>query len=103
MVNLISNAVKYTQEGDKTIIHMEDSNDEVKVTISDTRIGIDKEEISYVFERFYRADKSRNRKTGGAGIGLAIVKALVEAHQGSITIESEKGKGTSFIVCLPKR
>ncbi len=103
MVNLISNAVKYTQEGDKIIIHMEESNEEVKVTISDTGIGIDKEEIPYVFERFYRADKSRNRKTGGAGIGLAIVKTIVEAHGGSITIESEKGKGTSFTVRLPKR
>ncbi|MDO5519013.1 MAG: HAMP domain-containing sensor histidine kinase [bacterium] len=102
MMNLISNAVKYTHEGDKITIHMEESNEEVEVTVSDTGIGIDKEELPYVFERFYRADKSRNRKTGGAGIGLAIVKTIVEAHRGSIMVESEKGKGTSFIVRLPK-
>lgn len=103
MVNLLSNAVKYTERGDKIEILVEENQEEIRIQILDTGIGIDMEELPYVFERFYRADKSRNRKTGGAGIGLAIVKSIVEAHKGSIVIESEKGKGTMVEVLLPKR
>lgn len=102
MVNLISNAIKYTKEGDDINIHVSEDKENVIISISDTGIGIPKEELPYVFERFYRADKSRNRKTGGAGIGLAIVKTIVEAHKGGITVDSEQGKGTTFTIQLPK-
>ncbi|MNW14685.1 Signal transduction histidine-protein kinase ArlS [compost metagenome] len=64
-------------------------------------MGIPEDELSYIFERFYRGEKSRNRKTGGAGIGLAVVKAIVDAHAGSIHVESEINKGTTVRVCLP--
>lgn len=71
-------------------------------TIKDQGIGISKEDQPMIFERFYRADRSRNRKTGGVGIGLAIVKAIVSAHGGKISVESEKGHGAKFVVALPK-
>ena len=69
--------------------------------IEDTGIGISKEDQMRVFERFYRTDKSRTRKTGGAGIGLTITKAIVQAHGGTIHCESEPGKGSRFIVTIP--
>jgi len=69
--------------------------------VRDTGTGIAAEELPYVFERFYRADKSRSRATGGAGLGLAIVKQLVEAHGGQIEVESEVGRGTQFTFTLP--
>ncbi|HCX61692.1 sensor histidine kinase [Aminipila sp.] len=68
------------------------------MTIKDTGIGIPKEDLKYIFERFYRSDLSRNRQTRGTGIGFAITKALVEAHGGTIKIDSEVGKGTNVIV-----
>ncbi len=73
-----------------------------EVRILDTGMGIDKEDLPYIFERFYRTDKSRTRASGGSGIGLAIVKAIVEAHRGDIRVDSEPGKGSTFIVILPR-
>ncbi len=101
MVNLISNAVKYTDKGD--IIRIVDTMEDgyAKISVIDTGIGIDNRDLPYIFERFYRADKSRNRGTGGTGIGLAIVKTIVEAHGGTIKVKSEQGKGTEFTVLLP--
>ncbi|MNJ60527.1 Alkaline phosphatase synthesis sensor protein PhoR [compost metagenome] len=99
--NLLENAYKYTNEGQISIEMLENS-DQALVMITDTGPGIEAEELPYIFERFYRGDKSRNRKTGGAGIGLAIVKAIVEAHGGSISIKSKPGEGTRFDICFPK-
>ncbi|NGM84177.1 HAMP domain-containing histidine kinase [Paenibacillus sp. 7124] len=99
-VNLISNAYKYTSSGS---IHIEVSKEKAEgvVIVSDPGMGITEEELPYIFERFYRGEKSRNRKTGGAGIGLAVVKAIVDAHSGSIHVESEINKGTTVRVRLP--
>ena len=102
MVNLISNALKYTPEGGKIEILTSGNENEVQIKIKDNGIGISKEDLPYIFERFYRADKSRSRATGGSGIGLAIVKSLVDAHGGKILVHSEPGTGSEFIIVFPK-
>jgi len=103
IINLTSNALKYTENGGKVIVSLMSDKDSVKFSITDSGAGIAKEDLPHIFERFYRADKSRNRLTGGAGIGLAITKSIVEAHKGSIGVQSELNKGTMFSVSLPKR
>lgn len=100
--NLLSNAIKYTDDGKQIEIVVENRADGAVLTVADEGIGIPKEEQKKVFERFYRIDKSHSRKTGGAGIGLAIVKVIVQAHGGKVELESEKGKGSRFHVYLPK-
>lgn len=102
MVNIISNALKYTPEGGSVEISSAGDDYEVQISIKDTGIGILKEDLPYIFERFYRVDKSRSRGTGGSGIGLAIVKSLVEAHGGTISVNSEPGTGSEFVVVLPR-
>ncbi|MGP0584839.1 sensor histidine kinase [Paenibacillus timonensis] len=99
-VNLLNNAYKYTSEG-SIHIRIFETADHVIVSLSDTGSGIASDEVPHIFERFYRGDKSRNRKTGGAGIGLAIVKAIVEAHGGSIDVESKINQGTRFTLHFP--
>ena len=99
--NLVSNAVKYSTENGQIQIDIHNISENVQLTVKDQGIGIAKEDISMIFERFYRTDRSRNRQTGGAGIGLTIAKAIVLAHEGSISVESEKGYGSCFTVILP--
>ena len=98
--NLLSNALRYTDEGGRVKIKLSTKNNEVRFTISDTGIGISPEDLPNIFERFWRADESRTRVTGGSGVGLAIVKATVEAHGGKIFAESVKGEGSCFTVIL---
>ncbi len=100
--NLIDNAIKYTPSGGKIDIIVEDLGKGIKVSVKDTGIGIPKEDLSRIFERFYRGDKSRNHSLGGVGLGLSIVKHIVEAHNGSVGVESEIGKGSTFYFILPK-
>jgi len=100
MTNLVDNAVKYTEKGE-IIIKAENAEDFVLIKISDTGIGIPKEHIPRLFERFYVVDKSRSKKSGGTGLGLSIVKHILQANDGSISVESAEGKGASFIVKLP--
>lgn len=100
--NLMSNAIKYTPEGGRIEISVKDLADASLLTVEDDGIGIPEEELPFIFERFYRADKSRNRDTGGAGIGLAVVKSVINAHGGSITAESRPGQGSRFRITLPK-
>jgi two-component system, OmpR family, phosphate regulon sensor histidine kinase PhoR len=101
LINLIDNAVKYTPERGRVAIsaYSEDSN--INLEISDTGIGIPKENLNRIFERFYRVDKTRSRKLGGTGLGLSIVKHIVIIHNGKIDVESEVGKGSRFIITLP--
>lgn len=102
-INLITNAIAYTPNGGKITISFQEDPEFVSVKIKDTGIGIEKKEISRIFERFYRVDKARSRNSGGTGLGLAIVKHIVEAHHGQISVESEQGKGTAFIIVLHKQ
>jgi len=100
--NLIDNAIKYTPSGGRIDIIVEDIGKGVKVSVKDTGIGIPKEDLPRIFERFYRGDKSRNLSLGGVGLGLSIVKHIIEAHGGSVGVESEIGKGSTFYFILPK-
>lgn len=100
--NLLSNALKYSKDEGEITIKTENTGSDVLIRIKDTGIGIAKEELPYIFERFYRADKSRNRQTGGVGIGLTITRAIIEAHEGTITAGSEYGRGTEFTIRLPQ-
>jgi signal transduction histidine kinase len=104
-INLLSNAVKYTDRGNITLTaRRRDSvagqEGRWELTVADTGIGIPPEDLPHVFERFYRSDKSRNRRTGGSGIGLAIAAAIVKAQGGEITAESKSGEGSLFRVVL---
>lgn len=102
IVNLLSNALKYTPAGGSVTVTVEEGPGHACLKVSDTGIGMDPSEIPRVFERFYRTDKSRNRQSGGSGIGLAVVKTLVDAHGGNIRMESGIGKGTVVQVEFPK-
>jgi PAS domain S-box-containing protein len=100
--NLISNAIKYTPEGGTVRVELSEEGGCVKATVSDTGIGIKKEDLPRIFDKFYRVKTSETREIIGTGLGLSIVKSIVDAHLGSISIESEAGKGTTFTVLLPK-
>ncbi|WHY22002.1 HAMP domain-containing sensor histidine kinase [Paenibacillus sp. G2S3] len=103
MMNLLENSIRYTDEGEITV-HVNEEVDEGSAVfiVEDTGIGIPEEELPYVFERFYRVEKSRSRQYGGTGLGLSIVKKLVELHGGKIQITSQPGVGTRCEVQLPK-
>lgn len=101
-INLITNAITYTPNEGKVFISIDEDPSHIITTIKDTGIGMSKEELPRIFERFYRIDKARSRNSGGTGLGLAIVKHLVEAHSGQIVVDSEVGKGTTFIIKLLK-
>ena len=98
---LIDNAVKYTPEGGMITVALTPQAATAEVTVTDTGIGIAEAELPNIFERFYRTDKARSRESGGAGLGLAIAKWIVEAHRGSISVSSTAGSGSSFILRLP--
>ena len=99
--NLLNNAVAHTPQGGEVAVAARSGDREVAVSVRDTGTGIAAEHLPYVFDRFYRADKSRARQTGGAGLGLAIAKQLVIAHGGSIKVESAPEQGTTFTFTLP--
>jgi len=99
--NLISNAIKYTNPGGKVTVSSGVKGGYVQVDVADTGIGIAREDLPKIFDRFYRVKTEQTRKVAGAGLGLSIVKGIIEAHLGSIEVESEPGKGTTFSVFLP--
>ena len=101
LINLIDNAVKYTPERGRVTINISNEDSNVNLEICDTGIGIPKENLSRIFERFYRVDKTRSRKLGGTGLGLSIVKHIAIIHNGKIEVESEVGKGSRFTITLP--
>ena len=100
---LVDNAVKYTPEHGRISVCVQEDRWSVKLSVSDTGIGIAPEHQERIFERFYRVDKARSRRMGGNGLGLAIAREIVEAHGGSIAVESEPGKGTTFHIRLKAR
>jgi len=100
--NLLDNAVKYTPDGGEIYISALEKAENIYIEVADNGIGISAEHLPRIFERFYRANKDRSRKLGGTGLGLAIVKHIVQAHQGTIGVESKPGKGSKFFFTLPK-
>ena len=102
ITNLLSNAVKFSHEGGRIWIAATNDGGNAVLSVKDNGIGISEKDRELIFERLYRADQSRSRKTGGVGICLTIVNAIVKAHGGSIEVESEEGKGSTFIVFLPQ-
>jgi two-component system phosphate regulon sensor histidine kinase PhoR len=103
ILNLLDNAVKYSPPNTPVVITVEDQPEEVKVTVSNQGEGIPPQEKERIFERFYRIDKDRSRDTGGFGLGLSIVKHLVEHHNGKLGVESELGRGATFYFTLPHK
>jgi two-component system, OmpR family, phosphate regulon sensor histidine kinase PhoR len=100
--NLIVNSIKYGRSGGKTTISFYDIGDQIMIEVADTGIGISEKDISRIFERFYRTDKSRSRDQGGTGLGLSIVKHIIEAHEQTINVRSQPGEGSSFTFTLNK-
>jgi signal transduction histidine kinase len=99
--NLLQNALRYTDSGGSVDINMANDSGQARVSVTDTGIGMSSEDLARIFDRFYRADKSRSRAAGGSGLGLAIVKSICEYHKGSISVQSVEGKGSTFTVKLP--
>jgi len=95
--------VKFTNENGKIFINIIDLDNYVEIRVKDTGIGIPDDKIDYVFERFAQVDKTTTRRTEGSGIGLSLVKSLVEMHDGKITLQSKLGEGSEFIISLPVR
>ena len=102
LYNLIQNSIRYTPADGTIVVKANDDSQEVQIEITDTGIGISEEDKPHIFETFYRADHSRARDSGGAGLGLAIAKAIVEAHGGRIWVESTEGAGSTFGFTLSK-
>ena len=100
-INIVDNAIKYTEKGSITI-QIREEKSAVIIEINDTGIGIPKHHINRVFEQFYVVDASRSKKAGGTGLGLSIVKHIVLLHGGTVSINSTTGIGTSFIISFPK-
>lgn len=100
-INLVDNAIKYTPPNGTITVSAEDAGAALRIKVADTGAGMPRSDLSRIFERFYRVDKARSRQTGGTGLGLSIVKHIIDAHGGTIGVESEVGQGTTFTLMLP--
>lgn len=103
LINITSNAIKYTPDGGRISLRLHDLGDRAEITITDNGVGIPAEDIPHLFERFYRVEKARSSDKGGTGLGLAIAREFAAAHGGDIRVSSIVGKGTTFTVTLPKQ
>lgn len=99
--NLLENGIKYNTPGGTLTVQLQRDHDNVIVRVSDTGVGIPEEALEHIFERFYRVDKARSRKSGGSGLGLSIVRIIVQRNRGEISVESQLGKGTTFTLQFP--
>ncbi len=102
IINLLENAVKYSSAPAQITVSLEEQSQEVTIKISDKGIGIPPDDVDHIFERFYTVDKARSRRLGGAGLGLSIVKTIIQKHGGTIRATSTLQVGTTFIISLPK-
>ena len=102
MYNLLSNSLKYSKINEEVLLTLKCENDSIIIEVKDNGIGISENDLPFIFERFYRSDKSRDKNTGGTGIGLTIVKAIVESHKGTIIVNSTLGEGSTFVLTFPK-
>lgn len=102
LINLMSNALRYTPEEGYVVVSVSQEGRDVLVSVADTGIGIAKEDLARVFSRFWRSDASRERVSGGLGVGLAVTKEIIDRHHGFIGVESELGKGTKFTLHIPR-
>ncbi len=100
LLNIVENGIKYSQVGGKVSVSSCQNNGYVKIDVKDNGIGISEEDIKYIFDRFYRADRSRKRESG-SGLGLSISRWIAEAHQGSIEVISQPAQGSMFTIKLP--
>ncbi|KZL89249.1 PAS domain-containing sensor histidine kinase [Clostridium magnum] len=103
ILNLLSNAVKFTDAGDSILVRIEDKNESIIISVKDTGVGIPKDKLDIIFERFGQVDKTLSRNNEGSGIGLCLVKSLVGMHDGTIKVKSKIGEGSEFIIELPIR
>ena len=103
LTNILDNATRHTPEGGTITLSAKQAGNNVALAIKDSGPGLAKEDVERIFERFYRADPSRQREDGGSGLGLAIAKSIVQAHNGQLSAESEPGKGLKVIISLPQK
>jgi len=103
VLNLISNAIKFSDQGDEILVNVKVKNEFVEISVKDNGIGIEDKHLGMIFDRFKQVDKSLSRNAGGTGIGLSLVKSIAELHGGSVSVESEMGKGSKFVVMLPSK
>ena len=100
--NLVANAIKFSPDGGTVFVEVRETANEVLMIVSDQGIGVPQDKLDRIFDRFYQVDGSSKRRFGGTGIGLALVKRIIEAHKGRVWVTSELKKGSSFYVALPK-
>jgi signal transduction histidine kinase len=103
VLNVISNAIKFSNEGDEIFVDIKDKNEFVEISVKDNGIGIEGKDLDMIFDRFKQVDKSLSRNAEGTGIGLSLVKSIIEIHGGSISVESKVGKGSKFTFIIPTK
>src|SRR5699024_7853952 len=103
LINLLGNAINYTSDQGRVMLTIDEIDQHIRINNRDNGIGIDQDDLPRLFERFYHVDTARRRNTGGTGLGLGIVKHIVEVHEGKMKVESEVNKGSSFTIYFPKK